>query len=60
VSPAADFLANIDQVYNLAKSYGKGDPNRLVTDYYRQKRYAGRDGKDLIGEVDWSFIDSAP
>ncbi|WP_030419380.1 glycoside hydrolase domain-containing protein [Streptomyces sp. NRRL F-5065] len=59
VSPAADLLANIDQLYSLAKSYGKGDPNRLITDYYRQKRYAGFEWKSLIGEVDWSFIDYA-
>ncbi|RPE42868.1 uncharacterized protein DUF1906 [Streptomyces sp. Ag109_O5-1] len=59
VSPAADFLANIDQLYNLAKNYGKGDPNQLVTDYYRQERYATREWKDLISEVDWSFIDYA-
>ncbi|MEV5433335.1 glycoside hydrolase domain-containing protein [Streptomyces sp. NPDC052701] len=59
VSPAADFLANIDQLYSLAKSYGKGDPNRLVTDYYRHKRYAGREWTDLISEVDWAFIDYA-
>jgi peptidoglycan hydrolase-like protein with peptidoglycan-binding domain len=59
VSPAADFLANIDRLHSLAKSYGKGDPNRLVTDYYRQERYAGREWKNLIGEVDWAFIEYA-
>ncbi|RSS96148.1 DUF1906 domain-containing protein [Streptomyces sp. WAC02707] len=59
VSPAADFLANIEQIYSLAQSYGKGDPNLLVTDYYRQKRYAGPEWTRLISEVDWSFIDYA-
>lgn len=56
VSPAAGFLANVDQLYRLAQSYGGGDPNRLVTDYYRQARYAGGEWERLISEVDWSFI----
>ncbi|MFJ1600891.1 glycoside hydrolase domain-containing protein [Streptomyces sp. NPDC088261] len=59
VSPAAEFIANIDKLYNLAKSYGKGDANRLVTDYYRKVRYAGTQWRVLIGGVDSAFIDYA-
>ncbi|RZB18641.1 DUF1906 domain-containing protein [Streptomyces sp. F001] len=59
VSPAAEFIANIDKLYGLAQSYGKGDPNRLATDYYRQLRYSGTQWQALIAGVDWSFIDYA-
>ncbi|MER8017839.1 glycoside hydrolase domain-containing protein [Streptomyces griseoluteus] len=59
VSPAAEFIANIDKLYGLAQSYGKGDPNRLVTDYYRQMAYAGVQWQALIAGVDWAFIDYA-
>ncbi|MEU3983940.1 glycoside hydrolase domain-containing protein [Streptomyces sp. NPDC026672] len=59
VSPAGDLIADIDQLYNLAESYGQGDPNRLVCDFYRQLRYAGLDWKLLVGDVDRSFINYA-
>ncbi|MFD7704999.1 glycoside hydrolase domain-containing protein [Streptomyces caelestis] len=59
VSPAAEFLANIDKLYGIARSYGKGDPNRLVTDYYRKARYADTQWRMLIADVDWSFIEYA-
>ncbi|MER5401428.1 glycoside hydrolase domain-containing protein [Streptomyces sp. NPDC002599] len=58
-SPAADFISNIDHLYQVAKDYGKGDPNRLVMDYYRQKRYAGAQWEALIGGIDWSFVEYA-
>ncbi|WP_327400396.1 DUF1906 domain-containing protein [Streptomyces sp. NBC_01288] len=56
VSPAASLLANIDQLYALAQNYGSGDPNRLVTDYYRQARYSDYRWTQLIGDVDWDFV----
>ncbi|KDN79348.1 hypothetical protein DF19_28515 [Streptomyces olindensis] len=59
VSPAAGFIANIERLHTLAKNYGKGDPNRLVTDYYRQKRYAGTQWKLLISDIDRSFVEYA-
>ncbi|MGW4676527.1 glycoside hydrolase domain-containing protein [Streptomyces sp. NPDC004324] len=58
-SSAADFLANIDKLYGLAQDYGRGDANRLVTDYYRQKSYADYKWKSLIADIDTEFIDYA-
>ncbi|MER8017776.1 glycoside hydrolase domain-containing protein [Streptomyces griseoluteus] len=59
VSPAEKLLTNIDQLYSLAQSYGGGEPNRLVTDYYRQQRYSDYRWRQLIGDIDQDFIDYA-
>jgi len=58
-SAAAELIANIDELYSLAVSYGDGDPNRPVTDFYRQNDYADTQWKTLIGDVDRAFIDYA-
>lgn len=58
-SPAAELLENIDRLYSYAVSYGDGDPNRLVTDYYRQHAYADYQWRSLIGDIDRSFVEYA-
>lgn len=57
--PATGFVAAIDQLYELAQRYGKGNPSQLVTEYVRHVGYTDTKWKALIGDVDWDFVQYA-
>jgi peptidoglycan hydrolase-like protein with peptidoglycan-binding domain len=58
VDPIATYLAYIDDLYRLAREYGRGVPNRLVLEYLRHPTYTHPDGAwpILIGDVDRDWI----
>ncbi|WP_432145026.1 glycoside hydrolase domain-containing protein [Streptomyces sp. bgisy084] len=58
-SPADGFISYIEMLYGLAKSYGKGDPDRLVMEYVRNREYGDLTWWALIGDPDQGFIDYA-
>ncbi|MDX3532259.1 hypothetical protein P1P75_39170 [Streptomyces sp. ID05-39B] len=55
-SPADDFINYIQSLFDLAKAYGKGDPNRLVMEYIRSDKYDDATFRGLIGKVDSGFV----
>lgn len=55
-TPADEFVNYIQRLYDLAKRYGKGDPNRLVMEYIRHKAYGTWQWWILIGDPDKGFI----
>jgi peptidoglycan hydrolase-like protein with peptidoglycan-binding domain len=55
-SPADAFVAYIHQLYDLAKSHGRRDPSQLVMEFLRHEEYATFKWEQLIGDVDWDFI----
>jgi hypothetical protein len=57
--PADDFINYIARLLQLAKEYGKGNPNQLVMEYARHERYGDWDWDILIGEYDHGFTDFA-
>ncbi|MFI1869373.1 glycoside hydrolase domain-containing protein [Streptomyces jumonjinensis] len=54
--PADGFISYIQQLYQVAQEYGKGDPNKLVMEYVRHKSYGGGDWEFLIGPYDNGFV----
>lgn len=58
-TPTDSFITYIKQLYDLAVAYGKGDPNLLVMDYVRSRRYNDVQWKTLLGAADAGFISYA-
>ncbi|MFE6691656.1 glycoside hydrolase domain-containing protein [Streptomyces sp. NPDC057743] len=55
-NPAGAFVAYVSKLYDLAKAYGKGDPNRLVMQFCRSKKYNGTLWQTLLNPADAGFI----
>jgi peptidoglycan hydrolase-like protein with peptidoglycan-binding domain len=55
-SPVDAFVAYIRQVYNLAVVHGGRNPNQLVMEWLRSQDYANFQWRQLIGDIDGSFI----
>ncbi|MEU6688233.1 glycoside hydrolase domain-containing protein [Streptomyces sp. NPDC046832] len=55
-SPADEFVNYIKSLYDLAKAYGKGNPNQLVMEYLRSDAYDDNQWRALIGKVDGGFV----
>lgn len=55
-SPADEFINYIKSLYDLAKAYGKGNPNQLVMEYLRSENYNDKEWRALIGKVDGGFV----
>lgn len=54
---AADaFIAYVQNLYDCARQYGKGNPNQLVMEYIRSKKYGTGEWTVLIGDVDRDFL----
>lgn len=53
---ASVFIKYIQDLYDCAVRFGKGDPNRLVTDFVRSKSYAGPDWTILISSIQYDFV----
>ncbi|WP_413801135.1 glycoside hydrolase domain-containing protein [Streptomyces iranensis] len=58
-TPTDAFIGYLQELYDLARSYGKGDPNLLVMDYVRSDSYNDGQWKLLLGGADSGFIDYA-
>ncbi|WP_062428268.1 glycoside hydrolase domain-containing protein [Herbidospora daliensis] len=56
VRPAADFVAHVAALHDLALAYGGGDPNRLVLEFLRHEDYDDLMWRQLIGGVDAGFV----
>jgi hypothetical protein len=59
VEPADYFVNYIQSLYDLAKAYGKGDPNQLVMEYIRSDSYDDWQWRGMIGKVDAGFVSYA-
>ncbi|MFJ6741623.1 glycoside hydrolase domain-containing protein [Streptomyces sp. NPDC091279] len=57
--PADYFVNYIESLYELAKTYGKGDPNQLVMEYIRSATYDDFTWRGMIGKVDTGFVSYA-
>ncbi|KWT63804.1 hypothetical protein ADL21_00075 [Streptomyces albus subsp. albus] len=57
--PAGRFIAYVSKLHELAKSYGKGDPDQLVMEFIRSKKYNDWKWKTLLGPASQGFIDFA-
>ncbi|MFD5703692.1 glycoside hydrolase domain-containing protein [Streptomyces lasiicapitis] len=55
-SPADEFINYIKSLYDLAISYGKGNPNQLVMEYLRSDSYNDTPWRALIGKADGGFV----
>ncbi|WP_043669800.1 glycoside hydrolase domain-containing protein [Streptomyces xylophagus] len=55
-SRADEFVTYIQSLYDLAKDYGKVDPNQLVMEYLRSARYDDAPWRSLIGPSNPGFI----
>jgi hypothetical protein len=56
-TPTDGFSSYIENLYGLAKAYGKGDPNLLVMDFVRHEKYDDTTWRTLLGAADQGFID---
>ncbi|KOU53169.1 glycoside hydrolase domain-containing protein [Streptomyces sp. WM6378] len=56
-TPTDGFISYIENLYGLAKAYGKGDPNLLVMDFVRHEKYNDTTWRTLLGSADQGFID---
>ncbi|MCX5387660.1 glycoside hydrolase domain-containing protein [Streptomyces sp. NBC_00083] len=56
VTPTDAFITYIQSLYDLAKAYGKGDPNRLVMEYIRSDNYDDATWRGMLGQADAGFI----
>ncbi|PJE96517.1 hypothetical protein CUT44_18710 [Streptomyces carminius] len=59
ISPAEEFIAYVQKVYDAAVSYGKGDANELSLQFMRWNKYTDSRWRALFGEVDDAFIQYA-
>lgn len=56
-TPVDAFVAYIGSLYDLARAYGgQRDPNQLVLEFLRHEDYTNYQWEQLIGDVDWDFI----
>ncbi|MGW4375983.1 glycoside hydrolase domain-containing protein [Streptomyces albidoflavus] len=56
-SSPADFLVSyVSDLYDLAVSYGKGNPSQLVMEYMRSRSYGDLQWWALIGDPDAGFV----
>ncbi|AMW14323.1 hypothetical protein A4E84_35425 [Streptomyces qaidamensis] len=55
-SAVEEFIAYVQEVYDAAVSYGKGDPDELSLQFMRWDKYTDSRWRALFGEVDDAFI----
>ncbi|WOX09712.1 glycoside hydrolase domain-containing protein [Streptomyces sp. N50] len=55
-SPASEFVGYIEMLYDLAKDYGKVDPNQLVMEYLRSDKYDDAPFRSIMGQANPGFI----
>ncbi|AJE42667.1 glycoside hydrolase domain-containing protein [Streptomyces nodosus] len=54
--PADYFVNYVEMLYDLAKAYGKGNPNQLVMEYMRSESYDDSKWQTMIGKADAGFV----
>jgi len=55
-SPASEFVGYIEMLYDLAKDYGKVEPNQLVMEYLRSDKYDDAPFRSIMGQANPGFI----
>ncbi|MBQ1443082.1 MAG: DUF1906 domain-containing protein [Renibacterium sp.] len=59
VGAADAFINYVQNLYDCARQYGKGNPSQLVMEYLRYKKYNDERWQVLLGGVDNGFISFA-
>jgi hypothetical protein len=57
IASAEDFVSYINQLYDMAKTYGGRPPDQLVMEFLRHEDYNDLQWDLLVGDVDQGFVD---